>query len=52
MLSNFYLRWLNNNNKLKMIAPTWNDKCQLPGGSYSVSDMQCYIKYIIKKQKH
>ena len=35
------------NNKLKIIAPTWN----LPDGSYSVSDIQDYIKYIIKKDK-
>ena len=37
------------NNKLKMIAPTWNDEFELPNGSYSVSDIQDYIEYIIKK---
>ena len=37
------------NNKLKIIAPTWNDEFELPDGSYSVSDIQDYIKYIIKK---
>ena len=37
------------NNKLKTIAPTWNDKFELPDGSYSVSDIQDYIEYIIKK---
>ena len=36
------------NNILK-IAPTWNDEFELPDGSYSVSDIQDYIKYIIKK---
>ena len=39
------------NNKLKIIAPTWNDEFQLPGGSYSVSDIQDYIEYIIKKHE-
>ena len=27
-------------NKLKMVAPTWNDKLELLGGFYSVSDVQ------------
>ena len=35
-----------NNNKFKISAPTWNDKFELPGGSYSVSDIQDYFKYI------
>ena len=39
------------NNKLKIIAPTWNDKFKLPGSSYSVSDIQDYIEYIIKKHE-
>ena len=26
--------------KLKIIAPTWNDEFELPYGSYSVSDIQ------------
>ena len=33
------------NNKPKIIAQTWNDKFELSGGSYSVSDIQDYIKY-------
>ena len=37
------------NNKLKIIAPTWNDDFELPDGSYSVSDIQDYIAYIMKK---
>ena len=28
------------NNKFKISAPTWNDKFDLPDGSYSVSDIQ------------
>ena len=31
--------------------PTWNEKLELPDGSYSVSDIQDYFEYIIKKQK-
>ena len=35
-----------NNNKFKISAPTFNDKFELPDGSYSVSDIQDYCKYI------
>ena len=35
-----------NNNKFKISAPTWNDKFELPDGSYSVSDIQDYFEYI------
>ena len=38
-----------NNNKFKISAPTWNDKFELPDGSYSVSDIQNYFEYILKK---
>ena len=38
-----------NNNKFKMSAPTWNEEFKLPDGSYSVSDIQDYFKYIMKK---
>ena len=38
-----------NNNKFKISALTWNDKFELPDGSYSVSDMQDYFQYILKK---
>ena len=37
------------NNQLKIIAPTWNYEFDLPNGFYFVSDIQEYIKYIIKK---
>ena len=52
-LSIFYT-WKNikssyNNNKFKISAPTWNDKFELPDGSYSVSDIQDYFEYIFKK---
>ena len=38
-----------NNNKFKISAPTWNDKFELPNGSYSVSDIQDYFEYILKR---
>ena len=38
-----------NNNKFKLSAPTWNDEFKLPDGSYSVSDIQDYFTYILKK---
>ena len=52
-LSNYYT-WKNmkssyNNNKFKISASTWNDKFELPDGSYSVSDIQDYFEYILKK---
>ena len=39
------------NSKFKIIAPTWNDEFELPDGSYSVSDIQDHIEYIIKNTK-
>ena len=50
-----YYTWKNikssyNNNKFKISAPTWNDKFELPDGSYSVTDIQDYFEYIIKKR--
>ena len=38
-----------NNNKFKLSAPTWNDKFELPDDSYSVSNIQDYFEYILKK---
>ena len=40
-----------NNNKFKISTPTWNDEFDLPHGSYSVSDVQDYFEYIIKKDE-
>ena len=31
------------NNKIKIIAPTWNNEFELPDSSYSVSKIQDYI---------
>ena len=51
-----YYTWKNikseyNNNKFKISVTTWNDEFDLPDGSYSVSDIQDYFKYIIKKHE-
>ena len=52
-----YYTWKNikkqyKNNKLKIIVPTWNDEFELSDGSdYSVSDIQDYIEFIIKKHE-
>ena len=40
-----------NNNKLKILAPTWNETFDLPDGSYNISEIQDYIEYIIKKHE-
>ena len=37
------------NNKSKISAPTWNDEFKLPDWFYSVSDIQDYFEYILKK---
>ena len=49
-----YYTWKNitssyNNNKFKISASTWNDEFELLDGSYSVSDIQDYFEYILKK---
>ena len=40
---------LHKNNRFKISAPTWNEEFQLPDRSYSVSDIQDYFEYILKK---
>ena len=32
-----------------MSAPTWDEEFALPDGSYSISDIQDYFVYILKK---
>ena len=56
VLSNLsiYYAWKNiknlyNNNKFKITASTWDDEFELPDVSYSISDIQDYLKYIFKK---
>ena len=51
-----YYTWKNirkqyKNNKLKIIASTWNNEFELPNCSYSVSNIQDYIEYIIKNHE-
>ena len=51
-----YYTWKNikssyNNNEFKISAPTWNDKFELPDGLYSISDIQIYFEYILKKHR-
>ena len=48
-----YYTWKNikksyKNNRFKISAPTWNEEFELPGGSYSISDIQDYFEYISK----
>ena len=52
-----YCTWKNiksvyNNNNFKTSAPTWNDEFDLPDGLYSISDIQDYFEFIIKKHKN
>ena len=49
-----YYTWRNikssyNNDKFKISALTWNDEFELPDGSYSVTNIQDYFEYILKK---
>ena len=49
-----YYAWRNikssyKNDKFKIYAPTWSDEFELPDGSFSISDIQDYFEYILKK---
>ena len=49
-----YYTWKNikssyNNNKFKISAKTRTDEFELPDGSYSISDIQDYFEYVLKK---
>ena len=50
-----YYTWKNiksvYNNKFKISVPTWNDIFDLSAGSYSISDIQNYFEYVIKKHE-
>ena len=51
-----YCTWKNikseyKNNKFKISAPTWNDTFDLPDSSYSISDIEDYFEFIIKKHE-
>ena len=52
-----YCKWKNiksvyNTNKFKISAPSWNHTLTLDDGSYSISEIQDYFKYIIKKHEN
>ena len=48
-----YKKKLYENNEFKISGLKWNEKFELPDRSYSVSDIQDYFVYIIKKNmKH
>ena len=40
-----------NSKTIKISAPTWNDKFDLPYGSYSIADIQDYFEYVAKKHE-
>ena len=51
-----YYTWKNiksayNNKKWKFSASNWNVEFDFPYGSYSISDIQDYFEYIIKKHE-
>ena len=51
-----YYSWKNikseySKNKFKILAPTWNDTFDLPDGPYSISGIQDYFEFIIKKHE-
>ena len=51
-----YYTWKNvkpdyNNNKFKISVPTWSDMFDVPDGSYSITRLQNYFEYIIKKHE-
>ena len=49
-----YYTWKNikssyNNTKFKISAATWSEEFNLPNGSFSITDIQNYFNYILKK---
>ena len=51
-----YYTWKNvkssyNNNKFEISASNWNDSFDVPDGSYSITALQNYFEYIIKKHE-
>ena len=51
-----YYTWKNikseyNNDKFQISAPTWNDTFDLSDGSYSITDIQEYFEFMIKKHE-
>ena len=51
-----YYTWKNikkscKNNKFKISTPTWNEEFELPDVSHSISDIQDYFEYILKRHE-
>ena len=51
-----YYTWKNvksiyENNKFKISAPTWNERFDLPDGSYNILAIQNCLEYVIKKHE-
>ena len=51
-----YYTWKNmkseyNNNKFKILAPTWNNTFDLLDGSYSIPDIQDYFDLSLRNRK-
>ena len=51
-----YYAWKNikhsyKSNKFKISAPTWYKEFELPDGPYSVSDIEDYFEYILKRHE-
>ena len=46
-----YIKKSYKNNKFKISAPPWNEKFELPDGSYFVSDIKDCCEYVIKKHE-
>ena len=51
-----YYTWKNikseyNNNEFKILIPTWNDTFDLPDVSFSISDIQDYLEFIVIKHE-
>ena len=43
------IKSLRSYNQFKISSPAWDDKFELPDGSYSLSGVQDYFEYILKK---
>ena len=56
LIISIYCTWKNikseyKNSKFKISVPTWNDILDLPDSFYSISDIQDYFEFIIKKHE-
>ena len=45
------IKFASSNNKFKKSVPTWNNEFDLIDGSYSISEIQDYFEFIIKKHE-